>query len=299
MHKPFSLFNIELTNNCVMKCVMCPRTNNMTRQRGYMDVGLYKKAIDELVECNPGFRNSEILWLHHFGESLLHPEFGRCIAYASRLNIRIGLSINPIMLKDPIIDELLAAEPYILYVSLDGHDDATFQKIRGIDNIYEISKLRLMAFLREKVQNRSNILAVLSMIDFNLNHPSIEITRAYWESIPGIDHFLAKSFTAWDGGAADVNTFLAGGNPSYDRASVRCTMPWERMTVTWDGTVVPCCFDYDMKYVLGDMRHETLSDIWNGKRMNRLRKEFTANKVTNPLCRNCERLYLPRDLWKL
>ncbi len=68
-------------------------------------------------------------------------------------------------------------------------------------------------------------------------------------------------------------------------------MPWERMTVAWDGTVVPCCFDYDLKYVLGHLRRESLLDIWNGSRLSRLREEFVANKVTNPLCKNCERLY--------
>jgi radical SAM protein with 4Fe4S-binding SPASM domain len=293
MLKSLSLFNIELTNNCIMKCIMCPRTRHMTRPIGYMDIGLYKKALDELVEINPGFRNSDILWLHHFGESLLHPEFARCIAYASRLDVRTGLSINPVMLKDRIIEELLSAGPYILYISLDGHDDQTFFKIRGIHDTYEISKQRLLSFLSKKMQRRSNIVIVLSMIDFELNRASIELSRSYWESIPGVDYFLAKSFTSWDGSAADIIKLSDEGNHlSADRSSVRCAMPWERMTVAWDGSVVPCCFDYDLKYVLGDLRKESLSDIWNGRRINELREEFLTNEVTNPLCKNCERLYL-------
>jgi radical SAM protein with 4Fe4S-binding SPASM domain len=293
MLKSPSLFNIELTNNCIMKCVMCPRTRHMTRPLGCMDFGLYKKALDELVEINPDFRNNDILWLHHFGESLLHPEFARCIAYASRMDVRTGLSINPIMLKDRIIEELLSSRPYILYISLDGHDDQTFLEIRGIQATYEISKQRLLAFLGKKMQNRSKIIIVLSMIDFELNRSSIELSRSYWESVPGVDYFLAKSFTSWDGSAADINNLSdKGKNPSADRSSVRCAMPWERMTVAWDGSVVPCCFDYNLKYVLGDLRKESLSDIWNGRRINKLRDEFMTNKVMNPLCRNCERLYM-------
>jgi radical SAM protein with 4Fe4S-binding SPASM domain len=272
----------------------------MTRKHGYIDFGLYKKAIDELIECNPGFKDNEILWLHHFGESLLHPDFGRCIAYASRSGIRTGLSVNPIMLKEAVIDELLAAEPYVIYASLDGHDDASFYKIRGLDTAYGISKERLMDFLQKKIRDRRKTIVVLSMIDFELNRESISLTRNYWESVRGIDLFLAKSFTTWDGSAEDVNAY-SHYSPGLTavKSEVQCTMPWERMTLTWDGSVLPCCFDFDGKYVLGNIREETLADVWNGDKMRLLREEFRSNRVTNSLCKNCERLYLPRDKWEM
>lgn len=299
MNKPFSIFNIELTNHCIMKCVMCPRTNNMTRELGYISLDLYKKAVDELLECNPNLIGTDTLWLHHFGESLLHPQFGACIRYASEKNIRTGLSINPIMLTDKVIDELLSARPHVLYISLDGHDDESFFKIRGLRKSYGASRERLMAFLRKKIDSKSGIVIVLSMIDFNLNARSIEMTSAYWESMPGIDQFLPKSFTTWDGSAPDVNGLMANRKPAHlDKSFVRCTWPWERMTVLWDGDVVPCCFDYDKKYVLGNMGESRLIDIWNGARMKELRKEFMSNNVQNPLCVNCERLYLPNNLVK-
>ena len=296
MDKPFSIFNIELTNHCIMNCVMCPRTNNMTRERGYISLDLYKKAVDELLECNPGLIDTDILWLHHFGESLLHPEFGVCIRYASDKNIRTGLSINPIMLNDETIDTLLSARPHTLYISLDGHDDESFYRIRGMKNAYGPSRERLIAFLRKKIESKSKAVIVLSMIDFDLNTRSIELTRRYWESMPGIDQFLPKSFTTWDGSATDVNCLLGTGKPPLvDKSSVRCTWPWERMTIVWDGDVVPCCFDYDKKYVLGNIKESRLIDIWNGEKIQQLRNEFISNSVRNPLCVNCERLYLTCD----
>jgi radical SAM protein with 4Fe4S-binding SPASM domain len=300
MDKPFSIFNIELTNHCIMKCVMCPRTNNMSRALGYIDLDLFKKSIDELAESNPTFNLNQILWLHHFGESLLHPEFGKCIKYASGKNINSGLSINPIMLNDAVAEELLSARPHILYISLDGHDDKSFFKIRGVKNAYETSKKRLLSFLRKKIETNSTIKIVFSMIDFGLNSRSIELTRNYWETMPGIDTFLAKSFTTWDGSAFDVNNLIENRDHSpLDKTAVQCTWPWERMTILWDGDVVPCCFDYDKKYVLGNIKDSTLSDIWNSKRIQQLRQEFISNNVRNPLCINCERLYLSGDSVKL
>jgi radical SAM protein with 4Fe4S-binding SPASM domain len=298
MDKPFSLFNIELTNHCIMRCVMCPRTKNMTRPLGYMDFGLYRKAIDELAVCNPGYRNNEVLWLHHFGESLLHPRFAEFIKYASDRNIRTGMSINPIMLADSVIDGLLADPPHVLYVSLDGHDDASFRKIRGMKNAYAKSKERLIVLLNKKIASGSGMKVILSMVDFDMNTRSIEISRNYWESVPGIDQFLSKSFTTWDGSADDVNALAGSGIlPAAETSAVRCSFPWERMTITWDGDVVPCCFDYDKKYILGSLHSSTLSEIWNGVPMVRLRNEFVSNEVRNPLCVNCRRLYmLPEEI---
>ncbi len=297
MNESFSIFNIELTNHCPMKCVMCPRTNNMTRELGYMEPGLFRKAIDEISLRNPS-REGETLWLHHFGESLMHPEFGKCIAYASSRGIRTGLSVNPVMLKDEVIDELLRSGLGVLYVSLDGHDDESFLRIRGMGNAYERSRNRLLRFLERKTVTGCDITVVLSMIDFAMNRPSMESAKHFWESTPGIDLFLAKSFTTWDGSAPDVNRYSETGVP-VDRSRVHCTWPFERMTITWDGDVVPCCFDYDKKYVLGSLKTSTLSEIWGGEPLRLLRDEFINNRVTNRLCVKCERLYMPSHMVKL
>lgn len=295
MDRPFSLFNIELTNHCIMKCVMCPRTGHMTRAKGYMDVALFQKAIDELAGANPGFSEKNVLWLHHFGESLLHPRFGDCIRYASSANIRTGLSINPFMLTPDVCEELLDAKPDILYISLDGHDDSSFAEIRGMQNAYDISRDRLLGFLSGKIHRGIDTSVILSMIDFSLNCDSIEKTRGEWERIPGINCVLLKSFTTWDGSVARINDLACSGAHTADRSSVRCTIPWDTMTVTWDGDVVPCCFDYDKKYVLGNISRSALSDIWRGEPIERLRREFISNNVVNPLCRSCERLYMPKE----
>ena len=295
--RPFSLFNIELTNHCIMKCVMCPRTNNMTRGRGYIDFELFRKAVDELTGSNPSFRDRDVLWLHHFGESLLHPEFGTCIRYASAKGIRTGLSVNPLMLTGDVADELLSAGPHMLYLSLDGHDDESFRAIRGVPDAYERSKELLIKFLEMKIKKSCRTIMVLSLIDFDLNRPGIAAAQESWGSAPGLDRILVKSFTRWDGGAADINALAAPeSNRGHDRSVVRCTLPWEAMTVTWDGCVVPCCFDYNKKYVLGSLTDSTLSEIWNGGRMKALRSEFIGNSVTNSLCENCERLYMPRSM---
>jgi radical SAM protein with 4Fe4S-binding SPASM domain len=292
---PVRIFDLELTNKCPFRCVMCPRTNNMTREQGLMDFDTFKTIVDEYVKANPEAARTEVTWLHHFGESLTHPEFARFIRYAASQGVRAALSINPLMLTPAVARELLEANPSILHVSLDGHDDESFFQIRGVKDAYEKSKKNLLDFLKLKVEMGSKTRVYLGMIDFAMNKESIERMGAFWKSIPGIDEFTAKEFVTWNGDAKDVNrlTENAVDNAKLRKthSAVACNVPWEKVCVTWDGVVVPCCYDYDKKYPLGDAKTQSLAEIWNGERMKRLRQEFIDNDVRNPLCRSCPLLY--------
>ena len=295
---PFGIYNIELTNKCPMRCVMCPRTKNMTRAQGFMDYALFQRAIDELASANLLFFREHVVWLHHFGESLLHPRFGDCIRYASSKGVLTGLSINPFMLTESVAEELIGAAPSALYISLDGHDDESFHRIRGMKKGYQVSHDRLIDFLELKNRRGAKIQVVVSMIDFPLNEESIQARRSYWESLSGVDQFLCKDFSTWDGNANDINSLAERGRnaATVDTSAVVCTLPWEVMTIAWNGDVLPCCYDYDAKVVLGNVVKQSLSEIWNGEKMQALRKEFIANRVENPLCKNCEKLYKPKSL---
>ncbi|MFA5374523.1 MAG: radical SAM/SPASM domain-containing protein [Dehalococcoidia bacterium] len=298
--QPFGIYNIELTNKCPMKCVMCPRTRNMTRPQGFIDYEMYQRAIDELVSANQDYVNNRMVWLHHFGESLLHPRFADCIAYASGKGVRPALSINPIMLKDDVIDALLESKPYMLCMSLDGHDDESFYKIRGVKRSYKPSHDRLLRFLERKVNAKSSIQVIVSMIDFRMNEESMYRMASYWDRREGVDQFIYKEFSTWDGNAEDVHALPHECKcPPAERSAVMCTLPWEVMTVAWNGDVLPCCYDYNGRYVLGNMGSQPLADIWNGEKIQAIRKEFIENRVTNPLCRNCEKLYMPLEQRRL
>jgi radical SAM protein with 4Fe4S-binding SPASM domain len=290
--RPFAVFNIEITNRCPLKCVMCPRTHDMTREEGLMNLSIFRKIIDELICCNPTWSHEVPVRLHGFGESLVHPQFDEFIRYAEARGVRTCLSIHPIVLTHAITERLLEAAQSLLYVSLDGHNDDTFVQIRGLPHAYERSKDNLLHFLRSKRQKGVQTRIVLSMIDFFLNEHSVAVAQRYWSDVDGIDEIRIKPFCTWDGNAANVNKLIQV-NPEHletQQRSVTCRWPWTSVTVLWDGDVVPCCFDFDKRYVLGNVASETLAAIWKGPRMSELRREFVTGDVTNPLCTNCTSL---------
>jgi radical SAM protein with 4Fe4S-binding SPASM domain len=130
------------------------------------------------------------------------------------------------------------------------------------------------------------------MIDFKTNRESIGMKSHDWEVTEGIDDFRKKMFISWDGEASDVNElidqdtqkeideFVANGGECYE--------PFKRVSILYDGRVVPCCFDYVGKYILGDINKKKLVDIWNDEPMLDLRKEFKSRQIKNKLCNNCK-----------
>ena len=72
---------LELTNRCNISCTFCPR-HEMGHLLGFMDTRLAYRLIDEMAEHLP-------LTLVPFfrGESLLHPDWWRIIAYAHQKGI--------------------------------------------------------------------------------------------------------------------------------------------------------------------------------------------------------------------
>ena len=93
---------LELTNNCNLNCVFCPRHNN-NQNLGFMQTKLFEKCIDEMAGNLP-------LTLVPFfrGESLLHPEFINLIRYAKQKMIEpIQLATNAVLLDEKMSIDIL------------------------------------------------------------------------------------------------------------------------------------------------------------------------------------------------
>jgi radical SAM protein with 4Fe4S-binding SPASM domain len=68
----------------------------------------------------------------------------------------------------------------------------------------------------------------------------------------------------------------------------RCYFPWHSVSILWDGSVVPCCRDYNGVEIIGDLNNQSLEEIWNGEKMKNLRKELVSGRITNKLCNPCQ-----------
>jgi radical SAM protein with 4Fe4S-binding SPASM domain len=276
------VFQVELTNHCPMTCVMCPRTESMTRALGYMDEGLFQRIIREISPY------TSKVFLHHFGDSLVHPKLGAFIHYANQYRIKSYLSTNAALLTEKRARSLVDSGLYELVVSLDGVSAETNIAIRGkaAQDVADAErKVRYLLKYRQLRNSRTPRL-IMQFVRQKLNYQETDEWLAKWKAVEGVDEVKIKSYISWDGQDDRINALRIAPAPRADK--VVCDKPWTSVTILWDGRVVPCCFDYDGKYVLGDLRHQSLAEIWRGERMRSLRRAHqTGRHCDVSLCARC------------
>ncbi|MBU0456219.1 MAG: radical SAM protein [Gammaproteobacteria bacterium] len=133
---------IEVTNDCNLKCIMCPRTSNMNREIGYMDFDLFKKIVDE----------TEVSSIHFsgLGEPMLHPQVKDMFAYAKEKGLEVGLWTNGLSLDEGFSKQIIEREfvDYII-VGLDAATKEIYAKVKGVD-VFDKAVENINGFLRLK-----------------------------------------------------------------------------------------------------------------------------------------------------
>jgi radical SAM protein with 4Fe4S-binding SPASM domain len=286
---------IELTSVCNYTCIMCPNKDLKKQEKGFMDLNLYKKIVDEVKEYAFDIN------LAHRGESLLHPDLIEAISYAKKNKIFTRIHTNGSLLTEELSQKILSSGLDRLSFSFDGCDKETYERIRKGGN-FEKTVQNITRFLEMKKKNRQKKpITTIEVIDFSdQNKHTIqnakEKLKKQFKYLP-LDSFVSKEMHNW---AGHIDQKTKGHKYSI------CPFPWNALIVYWDGSVLPCTQDFFGAYILGDVKTETLKNIWNNENMARLRKNL-ANGMIDELkaCSHCDRVWreaflgVPKEyLWK-
>jgi radical SAM protein with 4Fe4S-binding SPASM domain len=261
---------------------MCPRTEGMSRVLGYMDEELFQRTVTEISSC------SSKVFLHHFGDSLVHPKVGEFIRFANRQHLRCILSTNAALLTEKRARDVVDSGLEELVISLDGVSAATNLAVRGkaAQDVDEAER-KVRYLIRYRQERQSNVpRLIMQFVRQTLNDHEVGDWLSRWRVVPGVDVVKVKSYVSWDGQDHRINALRVLPEPQVDR--LVCDKPWTSVTILWDGRVVPCCFDHDAKYVLGDLRQQSLAEIWSGERLRELRQAHRVGALSSVgLCARC------------
>jgi radical SAM protein with 4Fe4S-binding SPASM domain len=278
VNNPCVISAIELTNFCDLSCSICPRPS-MTRPVGFMDYELFTSII---AQCR---QNTDFVWLHLFGEPLYHPRLCMFIDHCADQGIACGISTNANILDDAKAQMLLDSKLSEIYLCLDAVDKEAYDRIRCQGDFYK-TRQNIYNFLQLKKQlNKKSLQARVIMVDTPYAREQSKDFFREWEGLA--DSVTIKPFTEWAGQVKGISAKGPQGN-NFDRQNrYPCIHFWRSGIVHWNGDVVPCCFDFDAKMVLGNLRKERLEEIWNSQRMQQARREQCENNIDNPLCSKC------------
>jgi radical SAM protein with 4Fe4S-binding SPASM domain len=265
---------LESTAKCNLYCPMCPR-HIYTFDNENMDLDLYRKIIADCKE------SVEFIWPYGIGEPMIHPSIFGMIRVTREAGIRTGLSTNATLLDGRRADLLLDSGLDYLILAFDGATKETYEKYRT-GAAFEETRENILAFLEKKRERRSGMFVVLQMVLLKENIGEIEAYRQLW-SIPGVDEIRFKRDEVRIEGSRIPEDGLKGPrrNPCY--------LLWRGpMYVRYDGLAYPCCYMYAESPV-GDLRKQTLRDVWNSPGMVKLREAHVSGDLHDyPVCTTCQ-----------
>lgn len=284
--------SVELINVCNLKCPECPTgLGILTRSKGMLTVDSFGKIIG-------GAHQS--LWhlnLYFQGEPYMHPDFFELVKEAKKSRLVVETSTNGQFLNYKQAVKTVQSGLDVLVVSLDGTTQGVYEKyrvggdvskvIKGVENLvkakkearssYPIIRLQFLAFSHNEHQIKDfKLMAKYLGVDM------VEIKRAQVYNADKKEHLLptSKNLSRYqkmsDGRVQLKGTFRNN-----------CWKHWSSAVVTWNGDVVPCCFDKNATHVMGNLKELKLSEIWLKPVFNTFRHNVLTEQQKIEICKNC------------
>lgn len=275
---------IEPTNICNSRCVMCP-LKIMKRKLGYMDFELFKKIIDETSKYK-----LRRLILHIMGEPLMHPDIFKMIKYAKEKNPKqeIEFSTNASLLTRKIGEQVIESGLDIINLSIDAVSKKAYEKVRiGLN--YEETMKNIYDFLDLLGKSKKKKpLAKIQLIKLPENKNEWSSFAKKWQKYAKDKSYIElyiKEMEDWGG-------YLKKEKKTADKffLKVSCGALFDNLDIFWNGDVSFCCRDYDVKLKVGNVKKQSLKEIWSSEAMEKFRKRFLRNDYKGiPLCSTCEK----------
>ncbi|MDD5617540.1 MAG: radical SAM protein [Candidatus Omnitrophica bacterium] len=283
--------SIESTNICNLQCPMCSTGQSFSqRKKGKISLDNFKKLIDEIGKY------LYVVGPFNLGEPLLHEEIFDMISYAQKSNISTILGTNGMLITKDIAEKIIDSQLEKLVISVDAATQETYQKNRpGGDFNILIKNIEALVLEKKKRHSKTPFIAI-QMIVMKNNEHEIENFKNLAKDL-GVDKYVLTMFWEQSLGKSPGEKATSNLHPYRKKyknlletdslVGKSCRWAWSGSIINWDGTVVPCCYDYNETYKIGNVFNEPFKNLWNNQKYRYLRKEIKNGRKNIPLCSIC------------
>lgn len=289
---PISL-SVEPTTACNLSCPECPSgLKSFTRPTGTIKLDFFKETIDAVYK--------ELIYLSFYfqGEPFLHKGFLDMVRYASSKGIYTATSTNAHFFTDEVARKTVESGIDRLIISIDGITQETYEQYRVGGQVSKVVEAAKYIIKWKKLLKSKTPLVVFQFLVVRPNEHQINDVKILAKEI-GVDDVWFKTAQIYDF-ENDPNNLIPFNNKfsryqkneqgvtiQKNKMLNHCWKMWHSNVVTWDGKVVPCCFDKDAKHQLGSLGDTPMKNIWQNKKYNAFRKELMHGRKNIDICSNC------------
>ncbi|MEO6838665.1 MAG: radical SAM/SPASM domain-containing protein [Ginsengibacter sp.] len=285
--------SFEPTTSCNLKCPECPSgLRQFTRPRGMLKKDFFTKTIDEIYK--------DILYLIFYfqGEPYLNKNFLEMVSYASSKGLYTATSTNGHFLTDEMAKKTVESGLDRLIISLDGTTQEVYEQYRREGNIDKVIEGAKNIVKWKKELNSKKPFVFFQFLVVKPNEHQIEDVKKLAAQV-GVDEVRFKTAQVYDY-ENDPNQLIPenekysryiknkeGKHSAKNKLQNHCWKLWQANVITWDGMVVPCCFDKDATHQLGDLKNQSFKEIWQNDQYKKFRKDITTSRKNIDICANC------------
>ncbi|MFQ5716345.1 MAG: SPASM domain-containing protein [Nitrospinales bacterium] len=301
---------IEISSACQLKCPLCPVGNgSLNRPSHIMSFDTFKAVIDEIAGYV--YRVN----LSGMGEPTLNHQIVEMIEYAKRKNIYVDLYTNFQLKSQKLIESFVDVGLDSILIALDGATKETYEQYR-IGGKFEgiIDNIRCLVETRKQSGGKKPEINI-QFIAFDHNKDQLSMISDLVRSLGADNLYVKRPFLFWGTedkeenynyikNEDDFNAYKVGGNGATWKLKPKkvCDYLWAATVVLADGSISPCCFDYDGKVVFGNVKEEPFKKIWNNNKYRSFRKQNRTDWKSVPLCHQdfeggCPNMYVQSDDW--
>jgi len=288
---PTSL-SVEPTTACNLGCPECPSgLKKFSRNTGNLKPEFFKHLVDSARSY------LSYITFYFQGEPYINPHFLEMVKYASERGIYTATSTNAHFLNDENCRKTIDSGLDRLIISIDGTTQEVYEAYRINGHLDKVLEGTRNILKWKKELKSATPLVVFQFLVVRPNEHQIEDVLKLGDEM-GVDQVVFKTAQVYD---YENGNDLIPHNEKYarykkgpdgkyrikNRLLNQCWKMWQGAVVTWDGLVVPCCFDKDATHRMGDLKKQSLEEVWRGETYRKFRSQILKSRSEIDICTNC------------
>lgn len=291
---PF-IINVDPSDKCNLRCKFCPTADHALMKStpgrffGLMDFELFKKIVDDICEFKKPIK---VLRLYKDGEPLLHPKFADMVRYAKQSGCceRIDTTTNAVLLTSRRTDELVGAGLTRINISIYGMNPGQYLEFSQAKVNFD----KLVENVRYFYERRGDCEMIVKIngdvISEDDRNRFLEVFGDIADGVY-IEHVMScwPEFNLEQHGVAVNEEFGIYGQPVKEVQV--CPYIFYSFSINSDGSASTCFLDWERKLLIGDVKAQSVKDVWTGIQLLAHQKMMLQGKrKDHPTCGNCDQL---------
>jgi radical SAM protein with 4Fe4S-binding SPASM domain len=288
LEMPFAI-GIDLCTYCNLKCKFCFHYKNEVMNQ-MMDMDLLKKIINDIKIFKQKLKKISI---GGFGENLIHPQFIDILKYIidSEITEYIELFTNGILLTEELCESIADSGLNQINISIEAVTDEGYLDVTGRKvDVNKLASIITYLYNYKKITDK-NLLIYIKIIDVGLKNKEEE--KLFYDLFENsCDYlFIEKAIDLYHDSGNETIAAISKQENRYGlslKNNKVCPLLFIAFNIHADGIVTPCCSDWNRTCIIGDIKKESVKDVWDGKLLREIRIAHLNHKKNEiPLCKGC------------